>query len=87
MARTFDHEVQEFVDSSRNPSGVTRATPPGRKKSRDVSASDLSLANLEHVEGRGMARTIDPEDRKFNGHEHVEERDMTASNQVTDLEG
>lgn len=52
--------MQEFVDPNRSPSDVTRATLPGLKKSRgDVSASDLSLANFEHVEGRDMTRTID----------------------------
>jgi hypothetical protein len=86
-SKNLDHEVQEFVDPSRSPSDVTRATLPGRKKSRgDASASDLSLANFERVEGRDMTRTIDPEDPKFNDYEHVEGRDMTTSNQVTDPE-
>jgi hypothetical protein len=85
--KNLDHEVQEFVDPSRSLSDVTRATLPGSKKSRgDVSASDLSLANFEHVERGDMTRKIDAEDWKFNHYETFEGRDITASHRVADPE-
>jgi hypothetical protein len=88
--KDLDHEVQEFVDPSRSPSDVTHATLPGRRKSRgDVTPSDTSLANFEHIEGRDMTtsnRSLDPEDRKFSHYEHVEGRDRRASNRTTDPE-
>ena len=88
--KDLDHEVQEFVDPSRSPSDITHATQPGRKKSKgDVSPSDLSLANFEHVEGRDMIasnRIVHPEDRKFSHYEHVEARSLTASNPTIDPE-
>ena len=50
-----DHgeDILDFVDQSRSPTDVTHAVgaPSGRRKSRaDVNASDLSLAQFEHVE-------------------------------------
>jgi hypothetical protein len=90
QGKTPDHEVQEFVDSSRSPSDVTRTTLPSQKKSRgDVSPSDLSLVNFKHVEGHDMTawnRSIDPEERKYSHYERVEGRDGLASIRTTDPE-
>jgi hypothetical protein len=68
QGKTPGHEVQEFVDSSRSPSDVTRTTLPSqKKKSRgDVSPSDLSLVNFKLVEGHDMTawnRSINPEEQ------------------------